>query len=550
MKKTKYERVFNFIFNENSSFDKFEDEIEQLDNLAVSKHHFIYCDLYENNKTTLNGLNHFYKLLHLYYRDNTIKFINRKEKKIYRIFKNEFLKPVSENIYEKVRSNVINYYIETPCNDIFEIAFNRFLNNGKIFGKYINKFVENMDLKDKNELITFYFSNDNDEFYISLSEFRSILNDISTVPINKYTMSNNGDSITINIATDGFDYGKNWFNNYIKTIFVNRLRKVLLDNYMRDIVCEKEKYFNNILVDITGFFVRNSISLNEQVTNIANIINKELLPNIGDISDVLFCKEPKMLTEEGKQKVELKVKIPMYEYVKPIYDLLGKCNAISKSSDNFLADTYVDTDELTKKFNDIIPLLGDIRKKIDEKINEKYINGGFYDVALNDVIYVTYKKYITEVLFEFSNVIRYIPEIRNRKTNIFEDCNLVSKLRMDKSFIDIMEETIYVDNVHGDSLNAKMKLKYNDMYEFLINDLEDAFKYFKEKFKEIIEIYMSIVTIITDWINSKLLHKIQYMAEYDSHSNNIIMKNFINSVSSRRFINRKNRIFIDFISKF
>jgi hypothetical protein len=550
MKKIKYEHSFNFVFNENSSFEKFEDEIPQLDNLAVSKHHFIYCDLYENNKTTMSALNHFYKLLHLYYRDNIIEFIGRKEKKIYNTFKKEFLKPVSENIYEKIKSNVINYYIETPCNDIFEIAFNRFLNNGKIFSKFINKCVENMDLKDKNKLVTFYFSDDNDEFYINLSEFRSILNDISTAPINKYTMSNNGDSITISIAADGFNYGKNWFNNYIKTIFVNRLRKVLLENYMHDIVCEKEKYFNNILVDITGFFVRNSISLNEQVTNIANIINKDLLPNINNISDVLFCKEPKMLTEEGKQKVELKVSIPMYEYVKPIYDLLGKCNAISKSSDNFLADTYVDTDEITKKFNDIIPLLGDIKKKIDEKINEKYINGGYYDVALNDVIYTTYKKYITEVLFELSNVIRYIPTIRNRTTNIFENYNLVSKMKMDKSFVDIMEETIYVDNVRGDSVHARMKLKYNDMYEFLINDLEDTFKYFKENFKSIIEIYMSIVTIITDWINSKLLHKIQYMAEYDSHSNSIIMKNFINSVSSSRFINRKNKIFIDFISKF
>jgi F0F1-type ATP synthase delta subunit len=489
----------------------------------------------------------FYTNLYLFYKTNIEKFVAKNKKKFYNEFKKEFLNYVCENVYNKIKSNIINYYVEKPCLDIFEIAFNRYLNAKSGFTKHFEKINSKLIQKECQEKISFQFVEENGELdsaYISIKNFKNILEKLDrTSDGNEISLlTDNGLDIIIKLFSNT---DKKYFSNIIKMMIVKNIRDLFLSKYIDEILCESNEMLNRVVIDIAAFNVRNALSLNELANDVTKRVN-DVLSKIKDTSEALVYNDITETVDSENQKCyKYSYEYTISDIILPLYSLIGKVDGMIRTTETTISDTFIDTEPIHAMFEEHARALKTIVENIKTNIYDKYLNSGLKDPNLCKMVSKAIEMYVSEKLAPLSKQV-YVQSMKGLDATFLKDINY--KLDEDKTtFMDLLR-TCYFFNAETEE---KLKKDYDKMYDFLINDLETNFIVIKDQLSIYLKNLISIITDICYWLNDKLLHRIQYMGNYNVDK--IVVYELQNagetSPSSDHFLNCENSIFYEFLNK-
>ena len=497
-----------------------------------------------------------------FYASFIYKTINRDKRKFYKIFSKTFIEPVTTSTYNKIKGNIINFFTEMPFVDIFDIAFNRFLNDEKIFDRIMSKifkqlmyfeYINNIsvvcfDSKDLSTSCIEYIKHEqNDTFYINCNVFRKLIDcgrehidyDINfSEKGNKYKLEINiGDKYELKI-NDNNNVNKP-IENTILNITILYLRDVFRNMYIDEIRSNKNKLFNNIIIEITSFYLRNGNTLSKITKDITSLANG-FLKNFDKKLHMVCIPKIDIDDSDSVHSYSCLYESDIAEFLAPIQEIIGKLSSISHFSSVELADTFIDVDPISNALHELSSSLLSVRAIIESTLLNKYLTNGFKDIELVNIIVKALKYYI-------SNFISF-------KKKLFDSNKPEFWILPNKKFITNVDEHGIMELIgkfmKPEEFREKFEKKYGpEVYPQMIGDMETLINSFIDGMSKFIKtLSMDVLMPIMSWFAQKIIPNCETMIHYDCE---IDIKNIeLESSMDNDFLSMNDNVFKTFIQNY
>jgi len=363
--------------------------------------------------------NNGYKYYIKYY-DNTIyhKMYKTISKRLWKIFRDQYLYPIVTNTLNKIQGYNIDFYRENPLEDSFNIAFNRFIQQEhKEIRNLLPSIYKYISKTDK-YLIIEIFKENTECIKTTLHDIRIRLNKF----FEKYL-------VLLRLT------------KIIKTIFLNKYESLMIDKKNN---CVRETYSA-----VCGFHFSNAISLMKY----SHKITKYTIDACeGKVS---IFKNPSLLLDDTIDESYTKYNqvLDKFNY---IFDIIREMSRVSEYKN---IDTFIDVDRLYK-YNELINSdHGDLCVAIDNYL-DKYLTNGLKDNRLITCVYDEIRYKIQQYLdsLRFINKGEFIYSIKETISYIKERPSTTELL---KSFIDKYGE-------NADTLINDTEFFINKVYSLII----------------------------------------------------------------------------------
>lgn len=559
------EKTFYYVFNSNNVFTKTITSLNPTDLVDIKPEYLNSIDIEINDKKNeipdiRSNNDDFERILaKKYYRlINSILSSSVRKRKLWKEFKKNFLDVVAENTYEKLKCNMINYFVEKPFADIFDIAFSRYIKSST-FKKSYSKISNTIFSFECSTSVRFQLHEDAeyiDETYMSLQLFRAFVDMLSDDdnPIS-YTprVTDNNTNAKIKLVSDK----QNLVTNCLKMVIVRNIRDLFFKMFISEISSDKNTVYTKIITDITSFYIRNASSINESREKIKKHIDKYISRNdiIGLMKRNIIAS--KMSRDPSRKGFDDEIKI-YYSNIIPFdindeklisslgvefihfYELNNEIESIAKPSVDPNLDMSINMDFLNNKYLEILKTCSELRKDVS-KIYAKYCMSGYKDDQLFSVLNLALELYINagyQMVFDKIHCFDIL-------TSIYydNDWDVVAFNIDDITDFNSLLKHIYNDDQYVTIINS-FKERYEDIYCILERDLNTLYSSFTEKYRHLMELCKSYIECIDLWMKQILETKIQRFALIDIKS--MVLKSIKEdcSIFSNDFINYENKFFI------